>query len=608
MKQACKASKFMTKAAFFALSIVSALFVSSCAPVNVGDSRTAEVPAAARPMERFRGINERRDPVTRVRLGRDVLVPQPLQDDPLPDEEIGPFELRNETLASALQLILDDYEVTLAFESDRAMTTRITVANLRGHLDKVVDRVCQLANLYCHYADGIMTIKDTEVFVVDLPPLAAMTSAGSNSGGGTDTASADSGSSGATSTGSYQNIAQGLQAIIGSQPTIDDTTRVMVYSASQKTQKYAEKYFERLRKNTALIIFETHIWEVTLNNENRTGIDWSGLFENRTIFDLNVDFAGGAPTGVASPITITPTYTGSSDITSSMVLEFIAEQGNVRTVSQPQITVLSGSSASLQVQQRENYVSDISRETDDTTGDVTVTAETSTVETGLSMSITSAWDRATVYGTLAIQLDELLALETFTPSADTELQLPKTTARSLQTQIRVRPGDAVLIGGLVTEKDDYTGSGPGLMKPVIETARKVATSNTELVFLLRPRVVSFVFGDESDNLPIADAPKAGFEPDNLTKEARSLMEQASSAASLPSGISANALAPVAPVTEEEDSSPVPLMPEDSAEDMIINMTEEAADDTVDPVVEHGEAQEAVPATQQKNRSWGGLNQ
>lgn len=464
------------------------LLAPGCAQVSAPDGRTVDVPTVTPPVERYRGLNEHRDAVTRVRLGKDVLVPQALREDPLPEEEIGPFELRGETLASALQLILDDYDVSIAFESDAAMNQRITVANLRGKVGEVVDRVCELANLYCHHERNVLTVKDTETFVVDLPPLNFAAS------GALGTAAA-----------SYDQISTGLAAIVGTTPTVDTTTRVMIYTATQKAHHNAMRYFDRLRKNTALIIFETHIWEVNLSNENRTGIDWSGLFNNVGNFNIDITLPGGAPTGVATPISITPTYTGNSDITSEGVLEFISEHGTVKTVSQPQLTVLSGSSASLEVQQNENFVSGISRSTNATTGVDTVSTTTETVETGLLMTVTSAWDRSTVYGTLDIQLDELLNIDEFTPDVNTTIQLPKTTARNLQTQIRVRPGDAVLIAGLVTERDDYSASGPGFMKPLVQTARKAKTTNTELVFLLRPRVIAFIQGDEADTVPVIDA-------------------------------------------------------------------------------------------------------
>lgn len=559
----------------FASMACAAALAAGCAGANVANGRTVSVPTVTPPDDRYKGLNEERDPVTRVRLGKDVLVPQRAEQDPLPDEEVGPFELRGETLASALQMLLDDYDVSLAFETDKAMSARISVANLRGGLDEVVGRVCDLANLYCDYRKGVLTVKETETFVVDLPPVTvAATSNSSNSAisGGGSSSSSNSNSSSSNSSNSsssssndaedaYEQIAEGLKAIIGQEPTVDTTTRVIIYTASQRAQANALKYFERLRKNTALIIYETHIWEVTLNNDNRTGIDWSALYKSGD-WGLDIKFPGGAPDGGAAPISITPSWTGSRRFTPQAVLEFISEHGTVKTVSQPQLTVLSGSSASLQVEQSENFVSGVSR-TPSTVSGVpdTVTTTTQTVQSGLSMNISSAWDRSTVYGAINISINELLSFDKFKPDTNTTIQLPKTTTRGLQTQVRVRPGDAILIGGLVTQKDIYSGSGPGFAKPLLTTSRQAKAQNTELIFLLRPRVVAYDAGTDADTPAAVPAPKEGYisdtpeqiererealrvaEDDKPAKKARGGKKVSSG---LPRGIAAEALAP-APV-------------------------------------------------------------
>jgi len=482
---------------FYLFLIAAVTTVASCAPVNVPEATGIDIANIKPPLERYEGLNEQRNPITRVRLGRDMLVPQVADEDELPKDKVGPYELRAETLASALQLILDDYDVSIAFESDAAFQTKVTVANLKGNLDAVVDRVCSLANLYCHFQKGNLTVKEKETFVVDLPPIgniSPIVSSSSASGGNSSTNSANN-------VDAYGQISSGLEAIIGEAPTIDQSTRLLIYTATQRNQKYARKYFERLRKNTALIVFETNIWEVTLDNDNRTGIKWNALFNKIGSANWTASIATvGSVSADKNPITITPTYTGSGSFSTDAVFEFISSRGAVKTISQPQITMLSGSQAAMEVLQEENFISGLTRSTDDN-GDDTVSTTTETIETGLKLTIKSAWDQATVYGGLDISLDDLLKIDEFEPDADTTIQLPQTTTRSLQTEIRVRPGDAILIGGLVSERENYEDSGPGFMSPLLSTSRTATKQTTELVFLLRPRVVIFEMGDELLDTP-----------------------------------------------------------------------------------------------------------
>ena len=589
--------------------VLPLLLATACSSFDAPDGRTPSVPTARPPDDRFEGVNEKQDPVTRVHVGRDILMPQPLKEDSWPEVKVGPYELRNETLASALQLILDEYDISLAFEGDDGLKNKITVSNLHGKLKDVVHKVCSVADLYCHFEGGTLTVKKTETFVVDLPPINVVAAAAS-AGGGASSGSSSSGSSSsatgassgvggasgapspsssggssgsssgsssggggggaATTNDAYTQIATGLSAVLAmedpsvtAKPVIDTSTRVLIYSATQRSNKAAVQYFARLRKNTALIIFETHIWEVTLNNDSSTGINWAALttFAKAGNFSVTSAMADNftAPTGAASPITITPSYTGGKNLSASFILKFMADHGAVKTVSQPQITVLSGSQASLAVSQAQNYVSGTS-----TTGigqvgiTPTTTLTTGTVTSGLTVNITSAWDQSTVYGAINITLNDLTGLNVFSsPDGSSSVQLPATTTRSIATEIRVRPGDSVLIGGLVSQADRVTTAGPGFTTPLFATDRSASKQNTELVFLLRPRVVSFEMGDDSDTPRLVDAPKDGMFP----VEAVVHKKNGEPANSIPAS-DPPALAPVGKnATGKKTSLPVGISPE-----------------------------------------------
>ncbi len=503
------------------VSACGVALLSACAPVDVPGAHSVDVPAAAKAKQDFKPFNEDNIGVTRLTLGSDVLVPKPLNGDPLPDIYVGPFELRAETLAGALQLILADLDISLAFESERGLTERITVANLSGRLPRVIERICGLADLYCGYEEGLLTVKNTETFVVDLPPIGDETAFDEIAEGLTEILD------GGSSTSSNDDDDGGDDDDSGddggdAEPVVDLTTRVIVYQASNRTSKRAEEYFRRLRKNTALIVFETNIWEVTLNNANRTGINWDAALGNLGNFDLDISIAGNNATGGATPITITPGFNGSGDFTSTQVFNFISERGAVKTVSQPQLTVLSGSQATLSVNRSENFVSEVTRTVDEN-GDDNFATTTDTVDTGLTLDIASAWDESTIYGTIDISIDELINLENFPTADGGTIQLPETTSRALTTQVRVRPGDAVIIAGLVSETDNFSGSGPGFLKPLFNTSRASLTDNSELVFMLRPRVIIFDPVDEPRGMQTSQRPVREIQMDQgaggLTPEA-----------------------------------------------------------------------------------------
>lgn len=457
------------------LAVLISVLLSGCADVVAPDARNVDIPTPVAAEKRKRATNERPDSVMYLPLGEDVLVPETLGGDAFPVEQVGPFELRGETLAGALQLILAEYDISLAFESQEGLSRKITVSNLKGDLGNVVDRVCSLANLYCSFENNTITVKDTQTFTVTMPPIGQ----------------------GETPTAYMDDVAKGLAAILGtngSAPIVDPSTRTVVYTATARSAELANKYFQRLRANTAMIVFETYIWEVSLDSGNSTGIDWD-MIDSFGKFETSLSLVGGAATDFTNPVSIGLPTTKSVGASPTDLVEFLSQFGAVKTISQPQITVLSGSSAELRVADTQNYVSQISTTISDSQS--TTSATTDSVDSGFTLSIGSSWDKSTVYANINIDLTNVISIDDFTFSdggvggTSTAIQLPQTTQRELTTQVRVRPGDSILIAGLVQEKDNYSSRGPGFMEPVIPDSRTATTENLELVFLLRPRVVVY---------------------------------------------------------------------------------------------------------------------
>ena len=58
----------------------------------------------------------------------------------------------------------------------------------------------------------------------------------------------------------------------------------------------------------------------------------------------------------------------------------------------------------------------------------------------------------------------------------------------------------MLIAGLVRESDQFDKSGPGFSAPLFPTSRAATVSNTELVFLLKPRVIVYTSEDGKDHM------------------------------------------------------------------------------------------------------------
>ena len=302
------------------------------------------------------------------------------------------------------------------------------------------------------------------------------------------------------------NVASGLAAIIGTSPIIDQSTRTLIYEATQRTSEYALRYFQRMRSSTALIVFETYIWEVNLEGGNSTGINWDAI-ESFGKYTASIDISGSVGADFSNPVSIGLPAVGFEEggpFTPTDIFNFLSQFGAVKTISQPKITVLSGSEARLRVADTENFVSEISQTIDD--GQVSTSVNTNSVDTGFELVIASSWDNSTVYADVDISLTDVIQIDDFdfassgtgANATSTTIQLPQTSERELTTQVRIRPGDSLLIAGLVRENDNFSSTGPGFMEPVLPASRTAQTDNLELVFLLRPKVVVYTSPEEGE--------------------------------------------------------------------------------------------------------------
>lgn len=437
--------------------MVMSLGLSACSEVSFFDVGHVENPAPTNAKEGYEAINGQSNGVMYLPLGSDVLMPSTINNGKLPEDIVGPFELRSENLGGALQLILADHNISIAFETKQGLSRKVTVANLKGPLDQVVNRVCSLADLYCSFESGGLVVKDTETFTVTLP---FMTTAEGRSQ-------------------FMRDVIRGLSAVLGEghvSPVIDSTTRSIIYSATRRTSQLAEDYFQRLRARTAMIVFEAYIWEVSLDKGNFAGINWSQLqgFEK---LSKGADFNGTTVADFNKPVSLSLQNIQSVEDYPFSLVGFLSQFGEVKTISQPQISILSGASAELRVIGTTSYVSQVSSTLDDL--NMATSVSTDSVDSGVALNIGSSWDGATVYARVNVNLTSVDKINDFAFNTDgdggqTIVQLPQTTKRELTTQIRVRPGDPVLIRGLVREVDNH-----------------------EVVVMLRPRVIVYTAADDN---------------------------------------------------------------------------------------------------------------
>lgn len=237
-----------------------------------------------------------------------------------------------------------------------------------------------------------------------------------------------------------------------------------------------KQVIEKIDKRTQQVNIEAKIIETTLDKDDKLGINWTTQVTasgaSRPIIapfhrkkygghfypDGDTSAAAGddigafpANAGTAFPMALPTNFAfGTLDFTSfQAVLQVLKSKSNAKIVSNPRITTLDNKEAKITVATTYNIPT---YERNDSTGSYEITGYEEK-ELGIILSVTP---QINPEGYIVVQIDpEVSAFstwDTFTTSGGT-IQAPRYTTRKASTQVMVKDGDTIVIGGLIREQE-----------------------------------------------------------------------------------------------------------------------------------------------------------
>ncbi len=469
---------FISTAAFLA-----ALCMTGCVGADVPSAKSttgrqplvAEMPDAN---ETVRGSEE--PPIVTLELGVRLHERRLSRNEELPGNIIIPTTNLNAVpVTTALQAVLAGTDVSLSWGAGTFDNRLVTVTNLSGSLPRVVEKICSSARVFCGYRHGLLELKEKETFIVELPAVPTKSS---------------------VSASATNSMADAIGDLAGDKARVDQQGGNLIYTADVDGQDRVREYLEQLRNGRPLVVMQLYIWEVKLNRENGTGINWT---------KFNVDKIGGklqdalltsgtAFSSLASAgSTLRANFTGHVD--AAAVLQFLSKHGQVQTISSPQMTFVSGMNAEFRVGGKQRYISQVGQLTSgnvsgsnaSSSGIGTNTVSTDTIETGLTVNVGGTYESGVISAILELTTQDLVNLNPTTSSGVT-IDLPETSERKISSTIRVRPGDNLVMAGLVSSRDVNDRQGiPLPFGGVLPMYGDNQFQNSELVILVKPSVVLF---------------------------------------------------------------------------------------------------------------------
>ncbi len=244
---------------------------------------------------------------------------------------------------------------------------------------------------------------------------------------------------------------------------------------------------------------DTNTWNSTYNNNSTLNITDDVTTSTRTISNAAGSVADSV-TDVGTDIATVITGSGAAAIslaafTFDTFLNAVKEQGQTTILSNPKLSVLNGQPALITVGRNVTYIDSIDSDVNNDTGTISYTVETQRVLSGVGLALTANIldDKEIILNLVPVtsQLEEPIE---YRDVGLGQVGLPIINVREMSTTVRVKDGEMLVIGGLISSVDDADGTFiPGtsnlpFFKYLFGYEEKTARKR-ELIILLKPRII-----------------------------------------------------------------------------------------------------------------------
>lgn len=300
----------------------------------------------------------------------------------------------------------------------------------------------------------------------------------------------------------------------------DTPSNRLVVGVSPHYRETVERLVRELDSTPPQVMIQVLLAEVTIDAEQSWGMDISvGPFGGE-MYGVRTLAAGAS---VVTALGVPNLSVSSSDF--ELLIRALEAQGRLEVLSRPQILVNNNEAARIQVGENVGIVESVERRDNGNT-----LANVKREDVGIILNVTP-----TISSDGFVRMDivpVISSLSARTTQVTEDFQAPIITKREIETNVRVRDGETVVIGGLLqtTEEERRTkvpllGDIPFVGEAFRSTKRTQA--RTELLVLLTPRVIRGGGEDEVSSMRVLSEREVGRlrQPARILNYMRPLEEQ-----------------------------------------------------------------------------------
>ncbi len=277
----------------------------------------------------------------------------------------------------------------------------------------------------------------------------------------------------------------GLITVTAPRPLVE---KIAVYLDNLKTELYRQ------------ISIEAKIVEVSIDNTENRGIDWTNFLTGK-----NVDFTLFGPNGIiydaaeanSGGRVVSKVALAAGANPFSLALNFLDTQGDTNVLANPKLSIMNGQPGLITAGDSVKYIDKVESRVDGTTGAVTYTVTTATLMSGIGMSVIGTiMDNDEIILTLTPVTSKLEGNEVeYITGWGGVIGVPRIKLREMNTTVRVKSGQVVVVGGLIDNAESGIGSNKvpflgdiPILGNLFSHSVK-STKKSELVIMLQPKIL-----------------------------------------------------------------------------------------------------------------------
>lgn len=393
---------------------------------------------------------------------------------------------------------------------DESMVRKITL-NYRGPVRGLLKILSDLTGYFFVYEDGAVVVKQAETFSVLLPSYLNSIRSLDEKKSEKDLEKADF----------LREVEDNLARLGARGIGYDTLSSTMTFRANAPAFRRIKGYLQDIKENASLVTMRVIILNVRLTSDENTGIDWS-RFNLGWKAQMQEPPFGNIP-GSGSGSTSSGSPSGSNSLlaaaaqsyvegygaifgsaganflaqtgkfTLSSLLNFISDYGKSDIIQNVFVQTLSGREGRIDVLTETPYVSSVSVAALSSNAAATQSAaNTDKAKSGVQLRLQPVYSKAAQTLSLRLYVGVFGVTRFLDLSAGAlgSFTQPETTAKTLDTFIRMKPDQVAVLGGLIY--DAKAGDARGLPgDSFLSKSVNTQTQKEELVVVLKPTVFEF---------------------------------------------------------------------------------------------------------------------